>query len=204
MTRSLKNPDWPRRFKTSAPYVLSHAQKVTLGGRPQRISWAQIEPDGTEETRTGEVWSRAPDLKGMSAYWVLMDPLEETPHAPASGQIARERTPFRVDPAPGTRALTFERTPSECADTRPCVCVVRAHRVTVAGRVRGARFRPAQGRTIHAGEWYSETHADSRTGSATRAAWQAHPSPTVIKTVPLPPDVMITLGNENGWADPSA
>lgn len=191
------NPDWPRRIKTAEPYVLSHAQKVTSAGVPQRIQWVQIEPDGSERTRTGQVWSRAPRVKGLSAFWVIADPDTHTRPADASGDDTRPDThspDTHTHPDDTqTRTLTFDTH----APASECVCVIHTHRVTAAGRVRGARFRRSQGRVIHAGEWYSESHPDSPSGALTHAAYQRVYQHRVIKTEPLPPHIFATLSDEN-------
>ena len=177
-----RDPNWPSRIRTAEPYVLSHAQKVTTGGDPQTVSWTQIEPDGTEWTRTGQVWARAPRVKGLSAFWVLTDDhaLTDT-HSHADTHSLTD-----------THSRTLTDTHSRTAE---CVCVIHTHRVTAAGRVRGARFRRSQGRVIHAGEWYSETHPDSPSGALTHAAIQRVYQPRVITVDPLPAHIMTTLSN---------
>jgi hypothetical protein len=103
------------------------------------VLWQEIEPDGSENERTGRIWAPAPVVGGMSAFWVIPDGPDGEPGPGPVVLVARA----------GRRHL-----------------VGRLYRVRRRSLTGGMEWRevwnPTGGRFVDKGEWFREADPHSR------------------------------------------
>lgn len=126
----------------------------------QSIEFLQIGDSGEETLKSGYIWSPAPSMRGMRAFWVL-----------PCGELGVARHAVVV------------------------VKVSRRHRVgtTYVDHRKRSRWMRSKGRFVDIGTHYTETHADSFTGSATRVGSVPSRTPTKIGVLPLEDVVLASL-----------
>lgn len=103
---------------------------------PEDVIWVDIHPDGTEDERRGMIWSPAPALAGMSAFWVLPDEGGEVVlvcRSSRRGPVGRSKQRRVVDLAGGEKVID--------------------------------KWLPNGGRIVDKGEWFRETDPRSRFAS---------------------------------------
>lgn len=112
------------------------------------FTWTQFEEDGTERQRTGLVWAHGPMVGGRGALWVVPND--------------HEQKIVLVTQAP-SRGCTYAGRVEEYRITRS------ASSWCTAPQGVELIWEPCGGRAIEPGEWYSETHDLSQTGSLTQS-----------------------------------